>query len=145
MHHDLSMPSPMHSQSWDVLVIGAGVAGAAAAIDAARQLGSGDRVLLVEHAAWPRAKVCGCCLNAAAVSLLDRLDVLPFIRAAGAAPITAAEIRRGRWKATLPQRGGFAIARRTLDALLVSAATHAGAEFVPVSYTHLTLPTNREV
>jgi Dehydrogenases (flavoproteins) len=48
---------------WDVVVIGAGVAGGLAALDCARR---GLRVLVVEQRAFPRWKVCGCCFNAQA-------------------------------------------------------------------------------
>ena len=54
--------------SWDVLVIGAGPSGSMAAREAAR---SGSRVLLVDRAVFPRGKVCGCCLNGAALKILS--------------------------------------------------------------------------
>ena len=62
----------------DVLVIGAGPAGSVTARELARR---GRRVLLVDKAAFPRPKVCGCCLNAAAVArdvTLDGLQALPL-------------------------------------------------------------------
>src|SRR5437762_947004 len=45
---------------WDVVVVGAGPAGAAAARELARRSVS---VLLVDKAVFPRWKVCGSCLN----------------------------------------------------------------------------------
>ena len=51
-------------KSWDVVVIGAGVAGGMAAYDCARR---GLTVLLVEKRSFPRWKVCGCCFNANAI------------------------------------------------------------------------------
>ena len=54
-------------ERWDLIVIGAGPAGAMAARQAA--LG-GARVLLVDRASFPRRKVCGCCLNGAALGVL---------------------------------------------------------------------------
>ena len=53
--------------SWDVVVIGAGVAGGLAAFDCARR---GLSVLLVEKRSFPRWKVCGCCFNANALAAL---------------------------------------------------------------------------
>ena len=50
---------------WDVLVIGAGPAGAVAAREVARR---GARVLLADRSAFPRGKVCGCCLNGSALA-----------------------------------------------------------------------------
>ena len=55
-------------KSWDVIVIGAGVAGGLAAFDCARR---GLRVLLVEKRSFPRWKVCGCCL-------LSPTETLPY-------------------------------------------------------------------
>jgi flavin-dependent dehydrogenase len=54
---------------WDIDVIGAGPAGAVAA----RQLARHDfDVLLVDKLPFPRDKVCGCCVNAAALRVLRR-------------------------------------------------------------------------
>ncbi len=58
--------APAHSSlrgaphSHDVVVVGAGPAGALAARQAAL---SGLSVLLVDRAEFPRKKVCGCCLH----------------------------------------------------------------------------------
>ncbi len=50
---------------WHAVVVGAGPAGAAAALRLARR---GLRVLLVDAASMPRPKVCGCCLSTTAVA-----------------------------------------------------------------------------
>jgi flavin-dependent dehydrogenase len=55
-------------KSWNAIIIGAGPAGAMAACELAA---AGD-VLLVDKAAFPRAKVCGCCLNGAALDQRPR-------------------------------------------------------------------------
>jgi len=52
----------------DALVIGAGPAGAAIAILLAR---AGWEVILVEQDPYPRGKVCGECIAAGSLSLLD--------------------------------------------------------------------------
>ncbi len=67
---------------WDVLVVGAGVAGAMAAHGAAQR---GLSVMLIDKAAFPRGKACGCCLNQAAVKLLEEAQF--NIRDLGATPI----------------------------------------------------------
>src|SRR5687767_11557826 len=118
---------------WDVIVIGAGVAGGATALGIARRLGSGARVLLVERSAWPRAKVCGCCLNHAAVEALARLGLVDRIRAAGAMRIDRVELRCARGSQRLEQPESFALDRAALDALVVEAAVAAGVEFRPES------------
>ena len=61
----------------DALVIGAGPAGASTAILLRM---AGWRVILVEKSAYPRQKVCGECLSAAALALLDRLGVGAAVR-----------------------------------------------------------------
>lgn len=58
------------SESCDLLVIGGGPAGAAAAITAAR---AGVHVLLLEKAAYPRHKVCGEFVSGESVQLLNSL------------------------------------------------------------------------
>ncbi|MHC5542449.1 FAD-dependent monooxygenase, partial [Singulisphaera rosea] len=60
------------SRTWDVIVIGAGPAGALSALLAAR---SGLSTLLVERKRFPRPKVCGTCLNRSAVELLESLGL----------------------------------------------------------------------
>jgi flavin-dependent dehydrogenase len=65
--------SPTEIKStWEVVVIGAGPAGSIAARECAKQ---GLRTLLVDKAAFPRPKVCGCCLNANAMATLERLGL----------------------------------------------------------------------
>ncbi|MFZ4611936.1 MAG: NAD(P)/FAD-dependent oxidoreductase, partial [Gemmataceae bacterium] len=55
------------SQIWDVIIVGAGTAGGLAAVLLARKK---LRVLLVDRQAFPRPKVCGCCLNGNAIATL---------------------------------------------------------------------------
>ena len=63
----------------DVLVVGAGPAGAAASIFLARQ---GHRVLLVDRAAFPRDKACAEYLSPACTAFLAQLGVLDAVLAA---------------------------------------------------------------
>lgn len=64
--------SSVLSQRVDVLIIGAGPAGSAAAIDLAKQ---GARVLLVDRCEFPRDKVCGDALIPDALKALDHLTL----------------------------------------------------------------------
>ncbi len=57
-------------QEWDVVVIGAGVAGSVAARQCAQR---GLKTLLVDGRAFPRPKVCGGCLNSRAVHVLEQI------------------------------------------------------------------------
>ena len=54
-------------RTWGAVVVGAGPAGATAARELARR---SVKVLLVDRAAFPRWKVCGCCLNGRAAAVL---------------------------------------------------------------------------
>ena len=67
-------------ENWDVVVVGAGPAGALAAIELARK---GIQVLLVEKRNFPRWKVCGCCLNAQAQAVLASVGQSELIEQQG--------------------------------------------------------------
>ena len=68
------------SNRYDALVIGGGVAGSTAAILLAA---AGWSVALVEKRAFPRRKVCGECIAAPNVALLDALGVGRRVSRAG--------------------------------------------------------------
>ena len=113
----------------DVVVVGAGPAGAAAAATLAR---AGRNVVLADKATFPRDKCCGDGLTALALRQLDALGLDPA-RVASWLPIHEAVIHApGGRVARLPLPAGpglhAAVARRTdLDAALVKLAGHAGA------------------
>jgi menaquinone-9 beta-reductase len=125
--------SDLVHEIWDVAVVGAGTAGAAAAVQLAA---SGKRVLLIEAKAFPRDKVCGGCLNQRAWNGLMQItprgnqsSMTARIEAAGAVPVERMLLnclgREAKW--TTPTM--HAISRRTLDLLLVAAAIESGASF----------------
>ena len=117
---------------FDAVVVGAGPAGASAAILLAR---AGWHVALVEKARFPRRKVCGECIAASNFALLDALGVGAAVRErAGAAlkrvalmsaartlvaPLPAADDASTPW--------GRALGRELLDTLLVEQARRSGA------------------
>jgi flavin-dependent dehydrogenase len=112
-------------EPWDAVVIGAGVAGGVMAAQLAER---GWRVLLVERQAWPRAKACGGCLNAAGVRILRTIGLGEPV--AGATALTQFEVHvRGR-KLSLRMPPGVAVARQRFDAALVTAALRRGGEAV---------------
>jgi menaquinone-9 beta-reductase len=125
----------MTTSGADVLIAGAGPGGSAAATLLAQ---AGHRVVAVDRAAFPRDKACSEYLSPAAVGVLDRLGVLPDLRAAGAALLRGTRVigPRGavltgsftRVPLADPPVEGLAVARRVLDARLVAAARSAGAE-----------------
>lgn len=107
----------------DVLVVGAGPAGSAAAITLAR---AGVDVVLVDSHAFPREKVCGDGLIPDAHHALRRLGVLDEVMAQ-AQPVTHAGLvawRGGR----VDVPGTLAVLpRRELDDIVCRAAVRAGA------------------
>jgi flavin-dependent dehydrogenase len=109
----------------DVLVIGGGPAGTAAALTLAR---AGARVRLIDRAVFPRNKLCGDTLNPGALSILDRLGVGEDVRVC-ALPITGMTVTGpgAEVSADYPDGlRGMSVTRRCLDQLLLSAAADAG-------------------
>jgi 2-polyprenyl-6-methoxyphenol hydroxylase-like FAD-dependent oxidoreductase len=130
---DDSAPSHSADPSHDALVIGAGPAGAAITILLAR---AGWSVALVEKQPFPRRKVCGECIAASNLPLLDALGIgTAFAQAAGPALRRVALLRGGQAvEAPLPAAAdarhpwGRALGRERLDTLLLDAARAAGAQ-----------------
>ena len=122
-------------QTWDVVIVGAGPAGAMAAHELARH---GCAVLLVDRAAFPRGKVCGCCLNGAALATLATAGLGTLTARCGAVPLTSIHLTAAHRLASLPLSGGVSLSRESFDAALVEAAIAAGAAFLP--RTHASLP-----
>lgn len=115
----------------DVIVVGAGPAGSAAAITLAR---AGFDVVLVDQQAFPRDKVCGDGLIPDAHHALKRLGLLDAV---------LAHARVVKHVGVIGPRGGridvpgtlAVLPRRELDLLLCSAAVEAGARMhAPVRF-----------
>jgi flavin-dependent dehydrogenase len=118
----------------DALVIGAGPAGASVSIRLAQ---AGWRVVLVEQHEYPRQKVCGECISAGNLTLIDDLGIgLEFRRLAGT------ELREVGWMsagatvtgdcpaATGPDRFGHALGRDVFDSLLLERARAVGVRIL---------------
>jgi flavin-dependent dehydrogenase len=109
---------------YDLIVAGAGPAGTAAAITAAR---SGARVLLLEKDRLPRHKVCGEFVSPEALRVLDNL--LPDKPFHTLPRISSARIFLDGKDLHFPVNpGGRSIPRFQLDAALLQAALHEGVE-----------------
>jgi flavin-dependent dehydrogenase len=118
----------------DVIVAGAGPAGSATG---ALLAAAGLRVLMVERAAFPRAKPCAEYLSPEAGRILERLGVLDEV-ARGAARLRGMRIVgpsghafTGRYRAVGTSAPftpwGLALPRERLDATLAARAVRAGA------------------
>ena len=115
----------------DAVIVGAGPAGSSAAILLAR---AGWSVALVERQRFPRRKVCGECIAASNLPLLDALGVGAAIDAQAGPPLRRVALMRGDRTvvaelpaaASAPHRWGRALGRETLDTLLLEQARAAG-------------------
>jgi geranylgeranyl reductase family protein len=114
---------------FDVLVVGAGPAGAASAAWLAR---AGHRVLVVERKQFPREKTCGDGLTPRAVRQLEDLgladELEPHLRFEGLRSIAHGVTLELRW----PEHPdfppyGYVVRRRDLDAMVANQAVKAGA------------------
>ncbi|WP_426955992.1 NAD(P)/FAD-dependent oxidoreductase [Muricoccus radiodurans] len=107
----------------EVLVVGAGPAGCAAATALAR---GGRRVILLEREVTPRESVCGEFLGPDAAAALARLGLdLPAL---GAVPIRSVRVAAGRRNAAAPLPfSAWGLPRRLLDSALQAAAVSSGA------------------
>ncbi len=114
----------------DMIVIGGGPAGAAAAIRAAR---GGASVRVFDKASYGRDKVCGDGLTPRAVAALDELeiDMSDAHRIAGLRMIANKTVRELEWPSgTKFPNYGAVWPRKRLDAALIDAAAEAGAEVI---------------
>ena len=112
--------------SCDVLIVGAGPAGSACAIELAR---AGFDVVLVDAQVFPRDKICGDGLIPDAHAALRRLGVHDEVMAAAqrAGHVACIGPRGGR----IDVPGDLAVLpRRELDAIVCRAAERAGARFI---------------
>ncbi|MQA34522.1 geranylgeranyl reductase family protein [Modestobacter roseus] len=112
----------------DVLVVGAGPAGSAAAAWAAR---SGAEVVLADAAVFPRDKTCGDGLTPRAMAELDSLGLGDWVRSRGRnrglrAAGFGQELLLPWPGGALPDHGG-AVPRTELDARIRDVAVDAGA------------------
>jgi len=114
--------------NYDLIVVGAGPAGAAAGVTAAR---AGARVLVVDRATFPRPKTCGDALSNRGAEIACRiarnpnaLDLIPHAVVHGAVAVfpDGSRVRRG-----FGGHDGYIVPRHAFDALLRDQLESAGA------------------
>ena len=110
------------------MVVGAGPAGSAAAIAAAR---TGANVLLIDQAKFPRDKVCGDGIAPQALTVLADLGVDPTALVTGSEPVTRLRLRSpGGAEAARPMtHPAYVVPREAFDHRLLEAARATGVEF----------------
>ena len=113
---------------WQAVIIGAGPAGAAAALRLARR---GLRVVLADVAPMPRPKVCGCCLSTTALAELRDLGVIDAGGLIAPRPLHSVTLAARGSAATIAMPAGGVMSRDALDAGLVMKAIAAGVAWLP--------------
>ena len=107
----------------EVLILGGGVAGCAAAIALARR---GRSVTVIERELTPRHKVCGEFLSGEALEDLYALGV--DVASLGAVPLNYVRLAAGKRAAEAPLPFPAAsLTRKALDTALIAAALAAGS------------------
>ncbi len=116
------------SRVHDLIVVGAGPAGSAAAIAALRARPDAG-VLLLDTADFPRDKVCGDGIAPHALDVLDGLGVDTGALVAGTRPVTRLHLRSpgGRHARRSTARPAHVVPRQDFDARLLDVARAAGA------------------
>lgn len=125
----------MPTNDTDVLVIGAGPAGASVAI---RLAALGWKVALIEQSAFPRQKVCGECLGPASLELLEEIGLGTTLAAAAGPSIRTVAWMMGEQTvlAKMPpctggrHAYGCALGRDRLDWMLLEHARACGVEVI---------------
>jgi flavin-dependent dehydrogenase len=121
----------------DIVIVGAGPAGSALAIQMAR---AGADVFLLDRSSFPRDKTCGDGLTPRAVAALDRLGILDDLELLNLKRVTGALLRSPSgyvWRMAFADSGfdippfGLTVPRYQFDDFLAKQAISAGALFQP--------------
>jgi geranylgeranyl reductase family protein len=118
----------VEAERWDVVVVGGGPAGAAAALAAGA---TGCSVLVLDRADFPRDKVCGDGVAPEALDVLARLGVDTEALVAGYPPVPRLSLRspKGAVVVRATARPASVVPRAVFDGRLLAAALARGAGF----------------
>ena len=117
--------------SFEVVIAGAGLAGASLALRLARR---GVKVALLDPATFPRDKVCGEFLSPESWGVLDRMGLAEEVRRSGYHAIRRVRISTPKGREVVAEvvgrdgLPGIGLSRSFLDDLIVREARRAGAE-----------------
>jgi flavin-dependent dehydrogenase len=117
--------SSIPDRLWDVVVVGAGPAGAVAA---AHLAANRHRLLLLDRNKFPREKICGDGLLPDALRCLDAIGVGEIVRAAGYKVSASVFVSPSRNEAEIPGEY-LTIKRSLLDMIVAQKAVDNGAVF----------------
>jgi geranylgeranyl reductase family protein len=133
--------SPIGEKLWDVLIVGAGPAGATAAAHIAS---AGHAVLLIDKCEFPREKACGDALIPDALNSLKSLGLYETVRMRGHSVDRLVIISPSGIKVCVPTEC-VTLKRVYLDQLIVNAAVDRGATLVAGSVANIFQEPNRHV
>jgi 2-polyprenyl-6-methoxyphenol hydroxylase-like FAD-dependent oxidoreductase len=117
--------------SWDVIVVGARIGGAATAMQLARR---GHKVLLIDRNRFPSDTLSTHVIQLSGLKVLSDLGLLDAVAATGAPPIRGFKLHAGPFTLTgspVPAEmvtDTLCVRRTKLDAVLVDAARQSGVE-----------------
>lgn len=126
MSSNIGTLNKLAATTWDVIIIGAGLAGTTLSLKLARL---GLQTLLVDQATFPRDKVCGGCLNGNALAALGQLGLADLPAQLGGQPVRQLRMQsKGRF-ADIGLQSGISVSRGALDAALIKLCIQAGVTF----------------
>jgi geranylgeranyl reductase family protein len=129
------MAAPSAGGTWDVIVVGAGPAGSAAALAALRDRPDA-RVLILDRSPIGRDKICGDALSPTSSVELGKLGVTATLDSE-LVPTVRLVSPSGLSHPVDSDPPGHVVPRQILDRRLIMAAVHRGAEFRQVRVTSL--------
>jgi menaquinone-9 beta-reductase len=115
--------------AYDLLIVGAGPAGAAAALTA-RRVAPDARIAVVDRAAFPRDKPCGDAISPDAVAELARLGLSDAVDGFPSVDRLRLRAPGGAEVADVPPAVGYVVPRLVFDARLAAGARATGVEWV---------------